>query len=69
MREVEIRTEFVKLDQLLKFAGITQTGGEGKFIIGEGMVSVNGQTVKERGKKIRRGDIVEIKGIDKFIVI
>ena len=69
MREVKINTEFIKLDQLLKFAGVTQTGGEGKLLINEGIVSVNGQTVKERGKKIRRGDIVEIKGIDKFIVI
>lgn len=69
MREVEIKTEFIKLDQLLKFTGITQTGGESKLLISEGIVSVNGQTVKERGKKIRRGDIVEIKGIDKFIVI
>lgn len=69
MREVEIRTEFIKLDQLLKFAGITQTGGESKIIINEGLVSVNGQTVKERGKKIRKGDIVEIKEIGKFIVV
>lgn len=69
MREVEIKTEFIKLDQLLKFTGITQTGGESKLLISEGIVSVNGQTVKERGKKIRRGDIVEIKDIDKFIVI
>jgi len=69
MREVEIKTEFIKLDQLLKFTGITQTGGESKLLISEGIVSVNGQTVKERGKKIRRGDIVEIKDINKFIVI
>lgn len=69
MREVGIKTEFIKLDQLLKFAGITQTGGESKMLINEGLVSVNGQTVKERGKKIRRGDIVEIEEIDKFIVI
>ncbi len=69
MREVEIRTEFIKLDQLLKFAGITQTGGESKILIKEGLVSVNGQTVEERGKKIRKGDIIEIKDTDKFIVI
>ncbi|NLX62247.1 MAG: RNA-binding S4 domain-containing protein [Tissierellia bacterium] len=69
MREVRITTKFIKLDQLLKFAGIAQTGGESKMLIKEGIVSVNGQIVKERGKKIRRGDIVEIKEIDKLIVV
>lgn len=69
MREVEIRTEFIKLDQLLKFAGIVQTGGEGKIMISEGIVSVNDSVVKERGKKIRKGDVVEIENIDKFIVV
>lgn len=69
MREVEIRTEIIKLDQLLKFAGVAQTGGESKILIKEGLVSVNGQTITERGKKIRKGDIVEIEEIDKFIVV
>lgn len=69
MREIKITTEFIKLDQLLKFAGITQTGGESKVLINEGLVLVNGQVVKERGKKIRRGDIVEIKKTDKLIVV
>lgn len=52
MREIKITTEFIKLDQLLKFAGITQTGGESKVLINEGLVLVNGQVVKERGKKL-----------------
>lgn len=69
MREVEIRTEFIKLDQLLKFAGVVQTGGEGKIIISEGMVSVNGNVIKERGKKIRKGDIIEIENTEKLVVI
>lgn len=69
MREIKITTEFIKLDQLLKFADITQTGGESKVLINEGLVLVNGQVVKERGKKIRRGDIVEIKETDKLIVV
>jgi len=69
MREVKISTENIKLDQLLKYAGITQTGGQSKLMIKEGMVAVNGQTVTERGKKIKKGDIIEIKNIDKFVVI
>lgn len=69
MKEIEIRTDFIKLDQLLKFAGITQTGGESKNIILDGMVTVNGDIVKQRGKKIKKGDIIEIEDMDKFIVI
>ena len=69
MREIKIKTDIIKLDQLLKFAGIAQTGGESKNIINMGMVLVNGKIVKERGKKIKKGDIIEIKDIEKLIVI
>lgn len=69
MKEIEIKTEFIKLDQLLKFAGIAQTGGQSKIMIKQDMVSVNGDIVRERGKKIAKGDIIEIEGIDKFVVI
>lgn len=69
MKEIQIETEYIKLDQLLKFAGIAQTGGQSKILIMEGSVKVNGQVVEERGKKIRKGDKIEIKGIGEYIVI
>ena len=69
MKEIKINTDIIKLDQLLKFAGITQTGGQSKLIIEEGIVKVNGDVITKRGKKIKRGDLIEIKDIDKFIVI
>ena len=43
--EIEITTEFIKLDALLKFAALVGTGGEAKFVIAEGLVKVNGETV------------------------
>ena len=58
MEKIEISTEFIKLDQLLKFAALVGTGGEAKFVIAEGMVSVNGETCIQRGKKIYHGDTV-----------
>lgn len=58
--EIKIKTEFIKLDQLLKFAGIVGNGSDAKFIILEGKVSVNGQAETRRGKKIVKGDIVKI---------
>ncbi len=51
MKEIEINTDIIKLDQLLKFAGITQTGGESKILINKGKVMVNGEIIKQRGKK------------------
>ncbi len=60
MEKVRIDTDFIKLDQFLKYAGITSTGGESKNIISDGLVKVNGQAELARGKKLRKGDTVEI---------
>lgn len=57
---VQIRTEFIKLQDLLKFAGAVETGGDAKLIIQEGRVKVNGETCTMRGKKIRPGDTVTL---------
>ena len=55
---IKIHGEFIRLDSLLKFAALTGTGGESKFVIQEGMVYVNGEICTMRGKKIRPGDQV-----------
>lgn len=60
---IEINTEFIKLDQLLKFAGIAQTGGHAKEIIADGEVILNGEVCTMRGKKIKDGDIIELDDI------
>lgn len=59
--EVEIKTEYIKLDQLLKFASLTDTGGLAKEIIQQGLVKVNGEVCTMRGKKIRTGDVVSVE--------
>ena len=59
---VQIRTEFIKLQDLLKFAGAEETGGDAKLIIQEGRVSVNGEVCTMRGKKMRSGDRAVIDG-------
>lgn len=58
--EIKIRTEFIRLDQLLKFCGIAETGGHAKEIIAEGVVYLNGEVCLMRGKKIRAGDVIVI---------
>ena len=60
MTEVPICTAFIKLDSLLKFAGLTETGGEAKTLIQEGEVLVNGQVCRQRGKKLVPGDVISI---------
>lgn len=60
--KVKITTEFIKLDQLLKFSGAVAIGSEAKELIQNGNVSVNGEICLMRGKKIRSGDIVTING-------
>ena len=58
-QRVSIRTEFIKLDSLLKYAGLTDTGGFATELIQGGQVKVNGEICTMRGKKIRSGDVVE----------
>ena len=57
MQTIAIKTEFIKLDALLKFSGPCETGGDAKLIIQEGRVKVNGETCTMRGKKMRPGDV------------
>ncbi len=59
---ISIRTEWIKLDQLLKFSGAVDTGGHGKELIVSGKVLVNGEVCLQRGKKIRPGDVVFANG-------
>lgn len=65
MREekIQITTEFIKLDALLKFAGAVETGGEAKTVIQNGEVLVNGEVCTMRGKKLRSGDTAELADI------
>ena len=65
---MKIRTEFIKLQNLLKFAGAVETGGDAKLIIQEGRVSVNGEVCTMRGKKMRPGDRASIDGELELVV-
>ncbi len=62
MEKLRIHTEYIKLDALLKFAGLCETGGEAKELIQGGQVKVNGEICTMRGKKCRAGDTVELDG-------
>ena len=57
-----IHTEFIKLDQLLKWANLVESGAMAKMVILNGDVKVNGEIETRRGKKIYPGDVVEFNG-------
>ena len=65
---IVIHTEFIKLDALLKYAGLCETGGEAKSVVQEGLVCVNGETCTMRGGKIRPGDTVSLDGVTLKVV-
>jgi len=59
MREVEITKEPVELYKILKFEGMTSSGGEAKLVIEQGQVNVNGMVETRKRKKIVSGDVIE----------
>lgn len=67
--EIKIHTDFIKLDSLLKFAGVVETGGIAKEIIAEERIKVGGEVCTMRGKKIRPGDKVQIDEINTEILV
>lgn len=64
-----IKTEYLKLDQLLKFTGVAESGADAKDMVLTEMVSVNGDLCVMRGKKIRGGDIVTVEFEDETVEI
>lgn len=69
MNEIKITTEFIKLQDLLKFASVVSTGGEAKIRIQEGEVLVNGEVCTMRGKKLRPGDRFTFMGQSFLVTI
>lgn len=61
--KIYINTPFIKLDALLKFAGVAETGGHAKEIVKQGVVLVNGEPCTLRGRKISPGTKVSMDDI------
>ncbi|WP_405356338.1 RNA-binding S4 domain-containing protein [Ruminococcus sp.] len=59
METIKINEEFIRLDNLMKFSGMCNSGGRAKYLIQNGEVKLNGEVCTMRGKKIRPGDKVE----------
>ena len=60
--EESVRPERIRLGQFLKLAGLIGTGGEGKMLIQQGLVSVNGEPCFQRGRHLNPSDKVKLEG-------
>lgn len=60
MRDVTIRGDMIRLGQLLKLAGLADSGGEARMMLEEGDIQVNGEPEDRRGRQLHDGDIVEV---------
>ncbi len=69
IEKVKITTEYIKLDQLLKFSGVAENGADAKDMILDEIVDVNGEVCTMRGKKIRSGDEVIVNFDDEILKI
>ena len=60
--DFEVEGEFVELCNLLKLTGVAQSGGQGKAMVADGLVTVDGQPESRKTAKIRAGQVVECLG-------
>jgi ribosome-associated protein len=62
VREQTIRGETIRLGQLLKLAGLIDSGAEAKALLADEMVRVNGVAEARRGRQLHHGDVVAVGG-------
>lgn len=70
MKQFELRAgeDFIRLGQILKAAGLTESGSEAKEVIQNGLVKVNGEVETRRGRKLHEGDTASYNGCDIMVV-
>lgn len=62
MEDIKIEEEYIKLGQFLKYVDLVSSGGEIKSFLYENIIIINGQEDNRKGRKLYRGDIVEVLG-------
>jgi ribosome-associated protein len=68
MREVPIRGDTIRLGQLLKLAGVVDSGAEARTFLARGGVTVNGSVEDRRGRQLHPGDVVSVEGVELRVV-
>lgn len=67
VEKIYIDEDYIKLDSLLKFGGIAETGGQAKLLVQDGLIMLNGEICTQRGRKIKDGDRVQFE--DKILEV
>jgi ribosome-associated protein len=67
-REIEIRGETIRLGQLLKLAGVIDSGSAAKELLASEAVTVNGERETRRGRQLRPGDLVRAAGLELRVI-
>lgn len=62
VRHVQVRDDGIRLGQLLKLAGFVDAGGDVKALLADGGVTVDGRPEARRGRQLRAGDVVAVRG-------
>jgi ribosome-associated protein len=62
VHDISIRDEMIRLGQLLKLAGVVESGGDVKAVLETGVVRVNGEVETRRGRQLHRGDVIALRG-------
>ncbi len=68
MREIAITTDSIRLGQFLKLADLVDVGSDARWMLGDGVVRVNGVLEARRGRQLVRGDVVSVDGVDLRVV-
>lgn len=68
VKEISIKTDSIKLDQFIKWAGIVETGGQAKIVIQNNTIRVNGINENRRGKVLHPGDTISIDNYGEFVI-
>lgn len=69
VQKIKVNTAEIRLDQFLKWANISGSGGQSKMIVQSGMVKVNGAIEIQRGRLLKANDTVEVDGAGSFLVV
>ncbi len=68
VHDIEITGEMIRLGQLLKLAGAVDSGADVRPILQDGLVTVNDEVERRRGRQLHRGDVITLEGISVRIV-
>lgn len=69
MESISIHTDYIKLNQFLKWANAVSSGAHANRMIFDGLVSVDGEVENKRGRKLFPGNCVEVEGVGSYLVV